>query len=102
MRKFWHAVNMGAAQPMIWFVVVWRLIISPLYGPVCKYYPSCSAYGLESFRTHGAVGGVWLTLRRIGRCHPWASGGYDPVPKQLRHGHRDGGAATSPALGGHG
>ncbi len=65
---------------MIGFVKAWRKIISPLYGDVCKYYPSCSAYGLESLQLHGALKGGWLTVRRIGRCHPWAKGGFDPVP----------------------
>lgn len=65
---------------MIAFVRAWRLLISPLYGNVCKYYPSCSAYGLEALQVHGAAKGGWLTVSRIARCHPWALGGYDPVP----------------------
>lgn len=101
MRRFWHTLNMAAAQPMIWFVLLWRLVISPLYGPVCKFYPSCSAYGLEALRTHGAAAGVWLTLRRIARCHPWAAGGYDPVPMHLRS-YRHDRASAIPSLGGHG
>ena len=66
--------------PLMWFVMGWRRVVSPLYGDVCKYYPSCSAYGLEALRLHGAVKGSWLTIRRIARCHPWATGGFDPVP----------------------
>lgn len=58
----------------------YRLVISPLYGNVCKYYPSCSAYALEAVTVHGAVKGTWLATRRLGSCHPWAEGGYDPVP----------------------
>ena len=65
---------------LIGFIKAWRLLISPLYGNVCRYYPSCSAYGLEAVRTHGSFRGSWLTIRRIARCHPWAPGGYDPVP----------------------
>lgn len=65
---------------LIGFVKVWRAIISPLYGDVCKYYPSCSAYGLEALQLHGALRGSGLTVRRIVRCHPWAHGGFDPVP----------------------
>ena len=65
---------------MIGFVLAWRKVISPLYGDVCKYYPSCSTYGLEALRSHGALRGGWLTISRIARCHPWAAGGFDPVP----------------------
>ena len=92
MARAMRLINWALAQPMIWFVVVWRLIISPLYGPVCKHYPSCSAYCLEALRIHGAFPGAWLTVRRISRCHPWSSGGYDPVPpagKNDYDGHDD-------------
>jgi putative membrane protein insertion efficiency factor len=62
------------------FVRLWRAVISPLYGDVCKYYPTCSAYGLEALRLHGAIKGSYLTITRLARCHPWAKGGFDPVP----------------------
>ena len=58
----------------------YRALISPLYGQVCKYYPSCSAYALEAVTVHGAWRGSGLALRRLGHCHPWSLGGYDPVP----------------------
>ena len=58
----------------------YRAVISPLYGNVCKFYPSCSAYALEAIRVHGAAKGSWLAARRLARCHPWSLGGYDPVP----------------------
>ena len=58
----------------------YRLVISPLYGNVCKYYPTCSAYALEAVTVHGAAKGTWLAAKRLGSCHPWAEGGYDPVP----------------------
>lgn len=66
--------------PLIWFLRAYRALISPLYGQVCKYYPSCSAYALEAVTVHGAVKGSWLAARRLASCHPWALGGYDPVP----------------------
>jgi putative membrane protein insertion efficiency factor len=65
---------------LIGLIKAWRLLISPLYGNVCRYYPSCSAYALRAVSVHGAVKGSWLTVRRLLRCHPWAPGGYDPVP----------------------
>jgi hypothetical protein len=70
--------------PVTWllmlFVRGYRRFISPLLPPTCRFEPSCSAYGLESLRVHGALKGSWLTVRRISRCHPFHPGGYDPVP----------------------
>ena len=59
---------------------IYQYVISPLYGPTCRFQPTCSQYGLEAFRKHGFFKGGWLTIRRIGRCHPWGGSGYDPVP----------------------
>jgi len=58
----------------------YRLLLSPLLGQHCRFYPSCSAYGIEAVETHGAARGSWLLLRRVSRCHPWHEGGVDPVP----------------------
>lgn len=65
---------------LIGFLKLYRLLISPLYGQVCKFYPSCSAYSLQAVQTHGAWKGSVLTVKRLARCHPWSAGGYDPVP----------------------
>jgi putative membrane protein insertion efficiency factor len=62
------------------FVKLWRRLISPLYGDVCKFHPTCSAYGLRALEVHGAIRGSWLTITRLGRCHPWSMGGVDYVP----------------------
>ena len=67
-------------QPLIWFVKGWRRFVSPAYGDVCKFHPTCSAYGLSALETHGALKGVALIIRRLTRCHPWSKGGVDYVP----------------------
>jgi putative membrane protein insertion efficiency factor len=65
----------------------YQLAISPLLGPRCRFYPSCSHYAIEAIETHGSLRGVWLTIKRISRCHPWHEGGFDPVPACLNHSH---------------
>lgn len=69
---------------LIGFLRLYRLLISPLYGQVCRYYPSCSAYALEAVQVHGSIKGSWLAGRRLARCHPWAPGGVDKVPPPKR------------------
>lgn len=58
----------------------YQVFLAPLVGSGCRYYPSCSHYALEAVARHGALHGGWLVLRRLLRCHPLSSGGYDPVP----------------------
>lgn len=59
---------------------VWQLTFSRVLPPTCRYSPSCSAYTADALRKHGPLKGLWLGLKRVGRCHPWGSSGYDPVP----------------------
>lgn len=65
---------------LIAFISVYRYLISPLLGPHCRFHPTCSAYAVEAIEQHGPLRGTWMALRRIGRCHPFHPGGYDPVP----------------------
>jgi putative membrane protein insertion efficiency factor len=58
----------------------YQVALSPLLPPSCRYTPSCSQYAIEALQRHGALKGSWLTACRLGRCHPFRSGGYDPVP----------------------
>jgi putative membrane protein insertion efficiency factor len=58
----------------------YQLLLSPWLGANCRFYPSCSQYALDAVSEHGSLRGSWLALRRLSRCHPFHSGGYDPVP----------------------
>ena len=58
----------------------YQVLISPYLGDHCRFTPSCSAYAMEAVKKHGALRGSWLAIKRIGRCHPFCDGGYDPVP----------------------
>ena len=67
---------------LIGLVKGYRLLLSPWLGSSCRFEPTCSAYSLEALQNHGAAAGTYLTLARLGRCHPWCEGGHDPVPAQ--------------------
>jgi len=68
------------AKPWIWMIRGYQYGISPFFGRACRFHPRCSEYAVESLKRHGVVKGLWLAARRVGRCHPWHPGGYDPVP----------------------
>ena len=63
-----------------WLIQFYRLLISPMLGPRCRFYPSCSVYALEALEQHSLSYALWLIMKRLGRCHPWGGSGYDPVP----------------------
>ncbi|HNW72228.1 MAG: membrane protein insertion efficiency factor YidD [Bacteroidales bacterium] len=64
----------------IFLIRFYQAALSPYLMPSCRFTPTCSVYGIEAIRKHGPFRGTWLTLKRIGRCHPWGGSGYDPVP----------------------
>ena len=70
----WHVL------PLVLAIRAYRLFLSPMLGNRCRFHPSCSEYALEALQRHGAIKGLRLSLRRIGSCHPWHPGGFDPVP----------------------
>ena len=92
-------IGRALGRAMVGLIRVYQLGISPLLGPRCRFYPSCSRYAVEAIETHGPFKGVWLGVRRLLRCHPWNPGGLDPVPPRRaprahRHTHA---RPTSPA-----
>jgi uncharacterized protein len=69
-------------------VILYRRFVSPMLPPACRFHPTCSAYALEALRTHGPIRGLWLTVRRLSRCHPFTflggGSGCDPVPPRTK------------------
>lgn len=63
-------------------ITFYQKYISPLTPPSCRFYPTCSHYGLEAIEKHGALKGSWMAVRRISKCHPFHEGGFDPVPEK--------------------
>ena len=65
----------------IWLISIYQRLISPLMGPCCRFHPTCSEYAKEALERHGLVMGVWLTIKRLSKCHPLGGSGFDPVPR---------------------
>ena len=75
-----RVVRRAPRTVLMLLVRLYQVGLSPMLPASCRYYPSCSAYAVEALERHGALRGGWLALRRIGRCHPFRPGGFDPVP----------------------
>jgi len=62
-------------------ISIYQRLISPLVGPCCRFHPTCSEYAKEALESHGLVMGIWLTMKRLSKCHPLGGSGFDPVPR---------------------
>lgn len=69
----------------VWLLRAYQILVSPMFGPSCRFYPTCSNYAIEAVKLHGAARGGWLAARRVCRCHPWNDGGVDLVPPRADH-----------------
>jgi uncharacterized protein len=67
---------------LLWIIRGYQLGVSPMLGPRCRFYPSCSCYAHTAIERYGVLRGGWLGVRRVLRCHPFREGGYDPVPDE--------------------
>lgn len=65
---------------LLFLVKAYQYLISPMFAPSCRYTPTCSEYAVQALKKYGALKGFWLSMKRVGRCHPWHDGGYDPLP----------------------
>ena len=78
-------LNKIVILPLILFIRGYQIIISPILGSNCRYMPTCSEYATESLKEHGLIKGSFLTIKRIGKCHPWGGHGYDPTPTKIKN-----------------
>ncbi|MBS7565192.1 membrane protein insertion efficiency factor YidD [Mucilaginibacter sp. Bleaf8] len=80
MQMLLQRLKAAIAAVFIALIRVYQIVLSPILGASCRFTPTCSRYGIEAIKKHGPFKGGWLTLKRIGRCHPWGGHGPDPVP----------------------
>jgi len=81
--KLADLLGKGGVLLCVFLIRVYKLTLSFVLPPSCRYYPSCSLYSVEALQKHGLFKGLWLTLKRILRCNPFFEGGYDPVPESF-------------------
>lgn len=79
-KRLVRMLKKAAVFPFIVLIRFYQVCISPYKPASCRFTPTCSSYALEAFRKHGPIKGLYLSVRRILRCHPWGGSGYDPVP----------------------
>ena len=77
-------LNKIVTFPLILLIRIYQLILSPLLGSNCRFMPTCSEYAMGSLKSHGLMKGSFLTIKRIGKCHPWGGQGYDPTPTKMK------------------
>ena len=83
-ERFWSTLRSGFKRlvtlPFLLLVRFYQYCISPFTPPSCRFTPTCSQYAVEALRKYGPIKGIWLTIKRLSRCHPWGGSGYAPVP----------------------
>lgn len=85
--RYWTnngTVSLAMRKILILPIQAYQYLISPLLPSSCRYSPTCSQFAIEALQKHGVFKGSWMAIKRIGRCHPWHEGGYDPVPDNTK------------------
>ncbi|MDO4707704.1 MAG: membrane protein insertion efficiency factor YidD [Porphyromonadaceae bacterium] len=80
LHLFGHWLRRMLTLALLIPIYFYRAVISPITPPSCRFTPTCSSYAIDALKRHGPLRGLWLTIRRISRCHPWGGQGHDPVP----------------------
>ncbi len=81
-RKFFSSGSKAVKSLALGLIRGYQVLISPVLPRSCRFYPSCSAYAIDAIKKRGLLSGVWLSFRRLARCHPWGGHGYDPAPDE--------------------